>query len=670
MTIRPTPIAAAIGSLLACSLLAACGGGGGGMVRNSPAPQSPPTTTPPPSAPPPASTGPCPAPVTADCLVTAGGTMLDGRSSTHRLILQLPTGSELRLGGNTPTDWDAARQGVYTFGAGTLIESGGLVVVSGRAPNSLASDVEIRPLGELHAHANVEGNVRNQGILVVGGEIKGNVDNAGGQAELWGRVSGNFINRGRLLVSGATYGNPMAIGGDFTQEDQGIFTFAFAPAGWDSPVPLQIAGQAQLAGTLELVEYADGWGSGYPLPLPGAQHLLHAAGGVFGTFDRWTSPGLFIEGNLRYGAYDVWFDLTRISLQAAMAGQGFGGITLASAANLDRALAIADGFATAPNASQSRFLRSAGRLLWLDDARQAARSLDSLSGSLHVAAMDALANDDALVRGIGARTLALQPGDHAGAWSRLRGGDTIAGFDQWLSPRLLAGATAAQARDARSDHFGGHVQQDSPQAALYLRWFGNDGWYAGGTAGYAQHALALDRRIDLADGGQWNAHVQRRLGIASVDAEAGRRFGAGGMTIAPYLWLGADVIHSEGAIEQGQTGFELTLQANAQASLDAGLGVRVGQRWRVGETGWLAFHADARYRQRLAQAGGPLRAAFIGVPDAWFDVPGHEAHSGAWLDLGLRGGFGHGWAWSLGHAGSLAGQANVRQWQIGLARKF
>jgi hypothetical protein len=333
---------------------------------------------------------------------------------------------------------------------------------------------------------------------------------------------------------------------------------------------------------------------------------------------------------------------------------------------VDRALAIADGFAAAPNPTQSRFLRSAGRLLWLDDAQQAARSLDSLSGSLHVDAMHALAQDDTLARGIGARTLALQAGSAVGAWTRMQGGNTLAGVDQWLSPQLLVGATATNTDDLHRDAFG-LAQQASPQAAAYLRWFGNEGWYAGGSAAYAQHALALDRRIELGDGVAWNAHARRRLGIASLDLEAGRRFDTGGLHVAPYVWLGADATRSARALEQGESGFELALQANTQSRMDSGVGLRIGKAWRWGDTGWLSLDADARYRQQLAQAGDPLRASFIGVPDAVFDLPGHAAVRGTWLDLGLRGGFGRGWAWSLGHAGSLSAASTAHRWQLGLA---
>lgn len=574
-------------------------------------------------------------PITGDCVVEGQYTltfdefgMSGGRQSDHQLFVH---------GGANGGGWVNLGQGEYRFSGGTTIAGTSLVVW-----DTLLSDVRI-----LRDYTGLGFN---------------------GESEFWllGTVKGNVVNEQLMNVrcwSGIHSCSNIPhqrIDGNYTQLPQGTLEMVLGRG-------LQITGLATLDGDLRLTR----GDANYVLPnAPGNILVLHADGGVTGQFARWNTQSLFLEGALRYMSNDVFFDATRISLQAATAAQGMSGTTLVSAGNVDRALAVADGFASAPNAVQSRFLQSAGRLLWIGDAQQAARSLDSLAGSLHVEAMDALARDDGLARGIGARALALQPGGHAGAWSRLQGDGTIAGFDQWLSPRLLVGATASEASGLATDALGGQTQHDSPQAALYLRWFGDDGWYAGGSAGYARHALGLDRRIDLADGGNWNAHAQRRLGIASLDAEAGRRFAFAGMAIAPYAWMGADLLRSERARELGQTGFELALQANRQARLEAGLGLRVGRQWRFGDTGWVALDADARYRRRLAQAGDPLRAAFVGVPDAWFDLSAHEARVGTWLELGLHGGFGHGWGWSLGHAGSLTDANGQRHWQFGLQRRF
>lgn len=676
-------------------LLAACSGGGG-VVRSSPPPASvPPAATPPP---PPVSSlpSPCPAPVTGDCTVTGSATqqLPGGRQSTHALVI----GTDVAPGALDFWTGDDSR-----FDGGTRIQNGTLSLSTGGAragtsPSSegtvLRSDVfvgERGSLGVLSGGARggmLIGNVDNRGQFYLSGTVLGRVTNLGSTI-LVGRVGGSLDNAGRLEVGQAFLGPSLnRIDGHFSQTGSGVLRSLLPATGdWagSHTSMLSIGGHASLDGTLELARAIwNDYGAWYgylaaPLPTaPLSLQILHADGGVSGTFRDWRAAPwndesdrpqpLFIEGNLRYGSNDVWFDLSRVSVAAAMATQSAEALTLESAGNLDRALAVADAM-VAPDATQARFLQSAGRLLWMDDAAQAVRSLDSLAGSLHIDAMQALARDDALARGIGARTLAMQADSAAGRWARTQGADTLAGVDQWLSPRLLAGAVATHAADIHRDAFGAAADA-SPQAAAYVRWFGDDGWYAGGSAGYAQHALALDRRVDLGDGGVSNAHSQRRLGIASLDLEAGRRFASGRVRFAPYAWVGADGMRSERALEQGQTGFELALQANTRASVDAGVGLRVGTSWRCGDTGWLSMDADARYGQPLAKAGDSLRASFLGVPDAVFDLPGHDAAHGTWLDLGLRGGFGRGWAWSLGHAGSLSGGSRDRRWQLGLVRSL
>ena len=613
------------------------------MVRSS----SPPVNPSPAQSPPATGFNPCPAPTTSDCIVTLSNGArenLPAVQSNSALIVRAGTG-QLGMVDNS-----------YRFNGGTRVESGELGVGTGKnAGNSgtvLESDVYVLPSALLTVVGRVQGDVLSEGSI-----------------NLWGEINGSVSNVGALLVSAAVYGNAPTIRDGFFQSSTGTLIFELAPAGWDSPAPLLVIGEARLDGTLRLSQYTDAWGP-YPLPANGSQHILHANGGVFGTFAQWTSPGLFIEGGLRYGSNDVWFDLTRISVATAMAANGIdGALTLASAGNLDRALAVADGLTASPSMTQQRFLQSASQLLWMSDPRQARMSLDSLAGSAHA---DAMHNTQrgALAPAVGQRLATMRLGSDAGTWSRIGADGTVAGFDQWLSPRLLVGASAAEGADTSVDALGGQARRLSPQTAMYLRWFGDDGWYAGGNAGYAQHALTLDRPIDLGRGGRWNAHSQRGLGVAGLDAELGRNLSLAGGVLAPYATLSTNVVRSERALEQGSTGFELALQATTQAQLGAGLGLRYGRDWRLGETGWLRLDVDARYQRQLARGGDPLRAAFIGVPDLWFDVPGNADATSGWLDLGLRGGIGRGWNWSFAHTRPLAGGHADHAWQLGLQRRF
>lgn len=641
MNIKPGKIASAIASILACSLLAACGGGGGGMVRSSPPPTlpppvNPPPSNPPPSNPPPVSFNPCPAPVDSDCVVTvspATSEDLPAMQSNYALIVRSP-GSELSVAENS------------SFSGGTRIEEGTLAVGVDHY-NNFTSDVSVAQAGRLLVYSQVTGNVDNAGYTYAQGVINGNV-----------------FNQGTFSARASTGWDANAIFGNFNQSDTGVFHFELASQWQDGAFPLHISGRAQLGGLLELAAFSS---ANWPFPAPGRQGILHADGGVFGTFDHWTSPGLFIEGNLRYDSNDVWFDLTRISAQAAMAGQGFGGITLASAGNIDRALAAADGFAGNPGIAQQQFLASAGRLLWMRDPLQARRALDTLSGLPQAQALDAALHEAGMSPALSAHLDRRARTHAAGAWSQAGVAGTQTGFDQWLGPHLLAGVHAARGNGAQADTMlVASTQRDERSAGAYLRWFGNDGWYAGADAGYAQRTMLLDRAIDFGAAGRWNAHSRRTLDVAGLGGETGRRLAFVGGSLTPFLRLDASAVRGTDTIEQGSSGFELALDPVTQRRLATSTGLRYARDWRFANGGWLQLQAGGGVQQTLWQGGDAQRAAFTGAPGAWFDLPVLSPRRSSWLDLGLHGGFDHDWRWAMQGMRSNGNQV----WQLRLARDF
>lgn len=659
---------AVVSACIASALLVACGGGGGGSggIVRSPAPSAPPPAPPPPPLPPPPTQlGPCQMPITGDCVVNPGAVAMGGgRSSDHALHVR--GGAHLFLG-SIPNEQPFLAPGTYRFAGGTVVGDGesknGLSV---REANTLESNVQVNAESYLFLEGTVRGQVTNAGAVYFGGGI------LGGSLQNNGKVvadAGDPANTGRSIEN--------RVEGAFRQGSGGTLSISL-PSNSTYPdyrYTFNISGRADLDGTLELRAPSDGWDS-YPFPTtPTAAHVLHAGGGVFGTFLRWTAPFLFVEGSLRYGSHDVWFDLTRASFAPTMASNGVSSaLTLASAGNLDRLFVRTDGLALmAPGTrsdAQDRMLASAGSVLRIHDIAQATRTLDSLSGAMHADAMQASLRQGIGDPAVGQRLAAMQPGFAAGAWSKTDANGGVSGFDQWLSPRLLVGVQAGQGSDAARDTFG-QSSRLSPQAGAYLRWFGDDGWYAGGSAGYAQHTLALDRTLDLDRGGQWNAHARHRFNVAGVQGEAGRRFAFAGGALTPYVALDATALRSERSLEQGRTGFELAMQSTIQAQMRANLGIRFGRDWRIGDTGWLRLDADARVQRRLADAGDPLRAAFVGVPDLWFDVPSHSNRTSGWLDVGLRGGIGRDWTWSLDRSRPLAGGRNSADaWRIGLLRTF
>ena len=249
-----------IPTALAVAVIAACGGGngsGGGMVRsNRPPPQVAAVS--------------CPAPITADCMVSTPtlsdtNSMVGGRESTHAII---------KAGEGILN----LQNGTYRFDGGARIDEGGVYLARNAV---LDANVLVDAVAGLSVDGRVEGNVDNRGSTYVSGigTIHGSYVNQNpGSTSLAGTVDGAFRNAGTLIVA-ASYDvaapNPARITGDFTQTADGsLLSFVGAAAGG----MLQIGGTAQLDGELVLGATYDFDYTPILVPTPYAHHVLHADG--------------------------------------------------------------------------------------------------------------------------------------------------------------------------------------------------------------------------------------------------------------------------------------------------------------------------------------------------------------------------------------------------------
>ncbi len=680
--VRPLPPL----SVLWCALsLAGCAGGGTRSV--------PPTIT---QTPPPAEqTVWCLPPYTGDCLVKQQLTWTGGRDSPFALRVHLPYDFSLSLGdGTSPGDR-------YVFAGGTFVDYGGYVWV---APfNTLVSNVVVEVGSSIQVDGNVEGNILiqpsagrdpgyathlnpgshvqgnldNSGFVILSGQLTGDVANSG---ELWfaGGVDGDVANTGRMQVDGIVHPDPgyPIINGDFSQAAGGTFAFMLAPGGAGfQAAPLQVSGEAHLDGTLQLGLYSDDFGP-YPLPALASYDVIHAAGGVFGQFTSWEAPGLFVEGNARYGTNDVWFDLNRISVQAVMAA-GADATTLASAGNLDRALGSADGFAQAPPSAlteaQRRFLRSAASILYQRDFDQATRSLDSIDGHAYSRAGGALQLRAAsTARQLDARLSRASYDANSTAWSQdFVDGDFAgrgSGYEQWLNPHLLVGDMFVQDNNSLPfGRLGGQATGDSHAAGVYAHYRG-EGWHASGLLGAERATLQLQRPIELGAAGQHVATSRRLLDQVFAHGEIGRDLPLAGGRLVPYAALDASLVRGDAFSEAGDSGLELVAGPSRQAQLSGAMGARYAYEWTPWTFGGapLQFEVDATFQRALADASDPSRARFAGVPDTWFDLPGQDNQNGGALRMGLRGGFGQRTTWWLDYARGQGGLAEDGAWHVGL----
>ncbi len=592
-----------------CLLITACGGGsGGGLTRSSPSP------SPPPPPPPITNEARCPS-ATDTCTLNGGEGLTGDHNSTGALIKDGPGFSELY-------------GGTFRFSGGTRVASASLFLYSNA---TLVSNTSVEPAGLLYLYGPLHGDLANQGIVYA---------NQYCDDEITG-----------ICEPGATG----RITGNYTQSADATLRLTLG-------MPLQISGRAELDGTVELVaRRTDHW-SAYILP--GAdtrQSLLHASGGVSGTFDQWRSrgswgeqPGIFLEGNLGYSANEVYFDVIRSSLRATMAAAGSPASTIASAGNLDRAFTQADAFATLPASAlderQRRFLVSAASVQHIGSLAQARRSLDSLSGQQHVQALrDLAANANANAQ--------LRAGylDASSVASAARSGGI------WITPNLLMSARL----DTR--HGGPLARNAVLDASTSLRWYGDSGWYLGGSAGWSRHDLGLGRTLDLGEAGRWRAYSQRRIDLTRLGMEGGRTFALGSASLTPFLSVDATSSRAAATVERGQTGFEFALAPSLQNHLNASTGLRYTREWRHGDKS-LQFQASSGYQQMVARSGGPMHGALVGVPEVSFDLPADPDQGAAWYVLGLTSAREGGWSWSLIHSRQAGAPSSAKGWWLGLQR--
>lgn len=600
-------------------LLAACSGGGG-MVRTGTisAQSLPPVAPSPAPAPSGALAGPCPSPVTADCVVVAPYaltfdeySMTGGRQSDHALVVS----------GN---GWLNLKDGDYRFAGGTtILEDASLVVW-----NNLTSDVHVTGVGTGGSEFT---------SLMLGGTLNGDLTNDG-QVSLR-HLCGTGLN---LCVED----HHPVIHGNFAQSASAQLDVVL---GW----ALQISGSAAVDGRLDFLR---GTSQSYVLPsAPASVLVLHADHGVSGQFVAWLSNELFLTGNLRYLPNDIYFDVTSLSAAQVMSVAGAGALTVQSAAHFDAALDNAGQWAQRPAAllstAQRQFLASAGAIQHLRDVGQAARTLDSLSGHGYAAATDALLQQAASpAPELLARLGNLHESSASGPWSAPMARVASAagafsgertGFDQWLSDRLLLGSSFSWSGGSlRFDHSGGAARDQSPQWDMYWRRNGNGSSYVLGDVGYNRHQLNFNRQIDL--GGTPRAVGARlRLDMLRAYLETGRDFRVGQAWLTPFGALNYATLRGAGFTEQGSTGFELIAQPSLHQRFTAAAGLRLGADWRRSGGRWTTLNVTAGFR-RLLQADDAARVAFTGTPAVMAALDGmpRQRNSG-WLQMNLATGGAH-----------------------------
>jgi len=443
------------------------------------------------------------------------------------------------------------------------------------------------------------------------------------------RVIGNVVNGSSVfLTTGSTTGT---IEGNYTQQAGGQLMIALGANA------LQVTGTASINGGVRV----HGFVSGYVPQNGSRQDLVHAAGGLSGTFSSpASSSGLqglsLLQSSYGYDSNTAWLNLTQVSVTAA--ATGLAASAQSAAQRLEGAFSALDG---SPALQGSAFGTAAGALQWTGGGSEGlAASLQSLSGQAHARAESATFDSiDMSRRAIAERFDRVQAAPRLrGAWQSALGeagqgsfagnaADSrgwMAGQDLPLGSNGLMGVAFGETRSNGGSSFGGDRGRDrQAQAQLYAGWNLGRG-YALAQVGSGQFTRALDRQLLLGAGAYG---VSARYGgrFSSASVEGGYRFGRAGASLTPYLGASTTRVDTDAFNELGGFGFGLRGDANRVQRSQMLAGIR-------GERGWgrWTLRGHAEWQQRLDGADADWQASFVGV-DAWAPLAGWDAPRGSAL---------------------------------------
>jgi autotransporter-associated beta strand protein len=462
----------------------------------------------------------------------------------------------------------------------------------------------------------------NGGVVELGAGMTGSnfVVGSAGTLRGSGSIHGNVRNAGHVRASAAT-GTALQVGGNYVQEATGTLDAYIGRA-------FAVGGTATLAGTLNVLGVATGYTA------VARETILHANGGVSGTFGTLTSAGSFLGATMAYDPDDVFLDITRLDVALAAQSMGLTPASLSGAARVEQAFRALDAGAQASAAPA--FLQAAGALQRTEGTGAAERSLSSLSGELHAtdAALALLAADG------GRRTLEsrLDRARPAGAWAaRLDGSRSLGGafgsdLRGWtMGQEFRDGDTTWGTAFSRSEgtlwnsgrRDRGHDVQT--EGELYAMRTGEGGGYLLGRAAFGRMQRDLQREIVLGNGDYGvDSRYADRYWTASL--QAGHRFAMWGGTLTPYAGAQSLQLQRDGFDEDGAAGFGLRAGDSRFALSQALLGTRYARGWRAGGAR-LDLHAFAEWQRTLSRTGA-FDASFTGVdanaPIA-FDLFGRDA---------------------------------------------
>ncbi|BES84039.1 S8 family serine peptidase [Pectobacterium araliae] len=482
--------------------------------------------------------------------------------------------------------------------------------------------------------------------LFVDGSIAGDAAVSGtGTLAGKGRIGGNVSNTGTVAT---TAQGGLTVAGNYTQGSNGLLNVTLSN-------PLTVAGRASLDGTLRV---------GLPSEtyvVKTQETLLHSNQGVSGTF-KTTDLGLFLTGDLTYGANDVTGAFSRLNTVDAVTNSGLhSAAQLQTAANVESALQVADRWSalTTTTAQQSSVLAKAAAFQQLGSASAAATALDSLSGQAHASSNAILFNSlDYQNQLLNNRLDLLADGKDYGLWietGKLRGDLQQSGYlgshyditltaigadTDFDTPGLRAGVAYTNSQ-IKADYqgSGGNSENKLQGVMTYARYNLTPEWYVQGNLSYQHGRDKLKRSILLDDveavssstsSDGWQGLVKTGYELALNDV----------FSVQPYTGLKYSYLSTGGFTDTGSE-FGLTGEGDDYSRTVGltGVNLRALLQWEKGW--WSSVSVNGEYQHAFSNPSLDVAARWSGLgrEGERLDIPGirldkDSQWAGVRLDIG------------------------------------
>lgn len=502
------------------------------------------------------------------------------------------------------------------------------------------------------------GTTVQSGVLQVNGSLGSAVQvNAGGiLAGNGGVVNANVTSVGTVSTQYGTLG----IHGDYLAQ---VSAVTIVRAG----TPLVVSGASTITGSTLAVDVPTGYVA------KSSEPMIQSAGGLTGRFGALTvAGGVYLSGTMSYTPTEADVSLSReptVSVAAAAASPAAANIQQ-SARNIDQALAQADQWTLRATPGHESFLAAAADFQRAPDLAAAAASIDSLSGQIHASSMALTLEQGQIVTRVIADRLADGASD-AGAWAQLTasdgaigrsgyatgnvvGGGAVAGADARLGDGVVAGI-AVDWNTLRADYDGlaGTSRSNTSGVSLYAR-YDADEVYVDGRVGEDWVRSRVSRRALLGEVGE-NITTDRDDRLVSAYVESGLRLGDERHAVTPFAGALVSRLDRGAFSEVGANGWGLDAARQTYTQASGLFGVRLDTDWD-----WSGGHsrlsASASWQSLFSGEDTRVHAAFVGAPDAVFDVAGVQVpRHMAWLGVGLTTQARHGWSWFVNADGQVSG---------------